>query len=185
MSKDFSNWKELRAVLKHDLRIKKKVLCSIEEWIKVQSKLVENWWIWPKVPVKEPQNIDGAGRCEVFDFPVSQAYACGLFVTLSWTPLLPLLLPLSHLSVYAPVAFWRWMLFTAQSGRNLIVIYGMKFFIYSLQTPCSFSLGNVSRAWLQLGQYATKKCQYLQYLPESLGILRWFVPLIFLARLIL
>lgn len=72
MNEDFSNWKELRVVLKHDLRIKKKV-CSIEEWIRVQNKLVENWWIWTKVPVKEPQNIDGAGRCEVFDFPILQA----------------------------------------------------------------------------------------------------------------
>lgn len=110
---------------------------------------------------------------------------CTWIVILTWIPLLPLLLSLLHLSLFVPVVFWRWMLFTAESGKNLIVTYGMKFFLYSLQTPCSFSLnlGMSQECDCSWGNMPPKNANI--YLLESLSCLWWFVPLIFLTKLIL
>lgn len=187
MNKNFSNWKEPRAVLKNDLRIKKKV-CSIEEWLREKYRI--NLWrtseFWPKyglavVVVKEPQNIDGARRREVFDFPV---YRICMWIVCHLNLNFSLVSPSSSFTSFCMCSsgFLEMVAVYCKFGRNLIVIYGMKFLIYPSQTPCNFSLGNVSRVWLQLRQYATKKCQYLL---ESLSSLWWFILLIFLTKLIL
>lgn len=154
---------------------------------KVQKKLVENWWIWTKIwaSCSSEEATKHRWSWKIWRPWHSNftGYACELFVNLTWTPLLPLLLPVLHLSLCVPVVFWRRNLFTAQSGRNPIVTYGMKFFIYTLQTLCRFSLN--------LGKSQKRDCSWDNmppknaniYLPESLSSLWWFVP--FLMKLIL